>query len=74
MEVVVKRKDLVILTERDIKIIESYSLGKSTKAIAREHKISHRTVEFVFQKLKADFKCKSITHLIATFIRNGTIK
>lgn len=74
MEVVLARKGSVIVSERNVKIVEMYSFGEPTKNIAKKHKISVRTVEAVIVKLKNEFHCKSLTHLIATFLRNGTIK
>lgn len=74
MDVVVKKKNTVVVSERDAKIVYAYSIGKTTKEIAHSYKLSIRTVESVVLKLKRSFDCKSIIHLIATFLRNGTIK
>lgn len=74
MEVVVARKNSMIVSERNVKIVEMYSNGEPTKNIAKKYKVTPRAIEGVVARLKTEFKCKSLTHLIATFLRNGTIK
>ena len=74
MEVFVQRNNAVVISERDAGIAEDYSNGKSMKDIAKELKLSKRSVEAIFNKLRDKFGCKNIVHLVATLLRNGTIK
>jgi DNA-binding CsgD family transcriptional regulator len=74
MEVLVNRKDSVIISERDIQIVQSYSDGVSRDKIADKHKISVRTLEAATNKLRSEFGCKNLTHLVAEFFRKGLIK
>jgi DNA-binding NarL/FixJ family response regulator len=74
MEVVVQRNGDVIIPERNIKIVEDYSNGKSIKEIAKEQDLSFRTVEAIFNKLRYQFGCKNIVHLVSTLLRKGVIK
>jgi DNA-binding NarL/FixJ family response regulator len=74
MEVVVQRTGSVIISERDVKIVEDYSNGKSIKNIAGDLNLSYRSVEAIFNRLRDKFDCKNIVHLVATLLRNGTIK
>jgi DNA-binding CsgD family transcriptional regulator len=74
MEVFVQRTGAIIISERDMKIVQDYSNGKPTKQIAKEHELSSRTIEAIFNKLRDKFDCINIVHLVATLLRNGTIK
>lgn len=74
MEVLVQRDSSVIVSERDVKIVEDYSNGKPKTVIAKEYKLSSRTVEAILNKLRAQFDCRTVTQLAATFLRNGLIK
>lgn len=73
MEVVVKRIGSVIVPERNIKMVDEYSNGKSIKEIAKANGLSNRSVESIFNKLRHQFECKNIVHLVATLIRKGVI-
>lgn len=74
MEVIVERKDTVIVSQRNVDMVMAYSNGHSMAAIAKKQKLSKRTIESVFNKLRAEFGCKNLPHLVATFIRKGLIK
>ena len=74
METVIKSEKIVVVTERNVEIIKDYSNGISTKDIADKYKISRRTVEQIMAKLKFQFDCDSLGHLVATFIRKGLMK
>lgn len=74
MEVLVNRKDSVIISERDIQIVQAYANGVGRSKIADKHKISIRTVEAATNKLRAAFGCRNLTHLIAEFLRKELIK
>ncbi len=74
MEVLVQRNGSVVISERDIDIVDKYSNGKSTKEIAKEYGLSSRSIEAIFNRLRDKFDCKNIVHLVATLLRNGTIK
>jgi DNA-binding CsgD family transcriptional regulator len=74
MDAVIKQKDTVVVTQRNVDIISQYSNGIHISSIAKKHKLSVRSVEAVIAKLKDEFNCKSLPHLIATFFRKGLIK
>lgn len=74
MEVIVQRDSSVIVSERDVKIVECYSNGISKSSIAKDYKLSGRTVEAVLNKLRFQFDCKTVTQLVATFLRKELIK
>jgi DNA-binding NarL/FixJ family response regulator len=74
MEVVVQHDNTVIVSERNVDIIKDYSNGIVLSKIAKKNKLSVRSVEAIIAKLKSEFKCKNITHLVATFLRKGLIK
>ena len=48
--------------------------GYRTKDIANKTWLSQRTVENKIADLKKEFKCKSITHLAITLLREKIIK
>jgi DNA-binding CsgD family transcriptional regulator len=74
MDAVIQKKGVVVVTERNVSIINAYSNGYSLDEISKKHKISLRTAEAIVAKLKAEFECKHISHLVATFLRKGLIK
>jgi DNA-binding CsgD family transcriptional regulator len=74
MEVFVQRDNAVVISERDVKIVQDYSHGKSMNDISVGLGLSKRSVEAIFNKLRAKFDCKNVVHLVATLMRNGTIK
>lgn len=76
MEVfVTKDTGTVLITEIDIKIVEALSNGFTIKEVPGVIKVkrSHRTFEARITLLKLKFNCKTIPHLVATFIRKDLI-
>lgn len=74
MDVVINKAGTVIVSERDALIVEQYSNGMDRSKIAEYHKISIRTVEAATNKLRVEFGCKNLAHLVAEFLRKGLIK
>lgn len=74
METVITTNSQVIISERDVKIVQLYSDGFKAYQIAKRLKISSRTVEAVLNKLRDKYKAKTVTHLVAVFLRNNLIK
>jgi len=70
METVIKRKNVVVLTERDLQIVSMLSIGKTAPDIAKKLKMSERTIEGIIVKLRGKYKCKNVVHLVSHFLRN----
>jgi len=62
-----------VIRQKELSILEQLSHGNSNLEIARNLKISERTVEAYRQKLLAKTKCNTMIHLIAEAIRKGWI-
>lgn len=73
-EVVIKTKDTILVSDRDIKMVEAFSHGKHCADIAKSVKLSKRTVELHVTNLRHKFNCATIPQLVATFLRKGLIK
>lgn len=59
----------IYLTPREFDCLRVLKEGKTIKEIARGMELSPRTVEFYLKNLKAKFRCKSKTELLAVVAR-----
>lgn len=73
MEAVIQHKGAVVVPQRNVEIVIMYANGIPTKTIAKKFKMSIRGIESVVSRLRKEFDCKSISHLVATFFRKGLI-
>lgn len=74
MLVVVQDKEKKIINEQDVYIVRHLAQGKSVGEIATLLRVNKRTLEAQIGKLKDKFECKTLAHLVATFIRNKVFK
>ena len=76
MDTVIKSKNIVIISDIDVKVVEALSHGKKASEVPKaiKYKVSHRTVEARIEKLKLKYNCRNTAHLVASFLRNGLIK
>lgn len=56
-------------SKREKECISHLINGLSSKQIAKELNISHRTVEFYLESIKNKFKCRTRLELICKFIK-----
>lgn len=73
MSVVIKGENTVIISEREIKIIQMIANGTTAKQAAIEMDIKARTMEGIINKLRGEFDCNTLSHLVATFLRQKLI-
>lgn len=59
-------------SKREKECISHLINGLSSKQIAKELNISHRTVEFYLESIKNKFKCRTRLELICKFIKLST--
>ncbi|MFY7971226.1 MAG: response regulator [Flavobacteriales bacterium] len=69
-----KSKNEVKLEERDIRLLQLICEEKSSKEIADELLLSHRTVEGLKQKLYDKLGIKTVAGLVKYAVRNGIIQ
>jgi DNA-binding CsgD family transcriptional regulator len=62
------------LKKADIDLVRKLSRGITVPEIAAERDRSIRTIEGNTNILRARFKCKTLAHLVATFLRKEIIK
>lgn len=72
--VVIKRDGAVMVSEKEIKTMEMYSNGCIAKDVAKELRVSVRTVESYILRLKSRLDCATVTQVVCEFIRMGLIK
>lgn len=73
MEAVLKREDIVVVSEMDAQIIQLYANNKGTAIIAKSLNLSRRTIEARVFKLKRQFKVNTLMALVAVFFRQKLI-
>jgi DNA-binding NarL/FixJ family response regulator len=73
-EVVVLDSRTIVVSNRDVLIVELYSNGVSTVDIAAQLGVSPRTIEAAVARMKIRFNCNSLIHLVSDFLRKGLIK
>lgn len=73
-ELILITEQQTIVSERDIKMVQMAADDFTRGEIATEFELSQRTVESIFDKLKAAGECKSMPALIALFFRKKLIK
>lgn len=73
-EVIVRKKDSVIVSEKEVRIVEMLADGHHCQDIADEFKLSSRTIEVYVTKLRQRFVCATHAQLVAVFIRKGIIE
>jgi DNA-binding NarL/FixJ family response regulator len=64
----------MILTPRETQILTCMARGYTAKDIARELKMSHRTVETHSKALRASLRARNIPHAVAIAIMLGIIQ
>lgn len=74
MDTVVRKRGVVVLPMIHVKMILLVSQGHSASQIGRAVNRSPRTVEATILTLRRKYKCKNVTHLVATFLRKKIIK
>jgi DNA-binding NarL/FixJ family response regulator len=74
MEAVLKKKDVIVVSEDDAKIMRLYADNKGTNEIAKVLELSNRTIEKRVQKLKKQFKVNTLMALVAVFFRQKLIE
>lgn len=74
MKAVVIAKTDVIITPVKAEIVKMCADGLAARDIGKKLKISPRTVEGHIASMKKSLGCKSITQLVAYFLRVGLIK
>lgn len=74
MEVVVKRENTVVVSDREVGIVKMLSNGVTVKQIAVEMGINRRTLENTCNRLRFDFDCNTLPQLVATFLRKKIIE
>jgi DNA-binding CsgD family transcriptional regulator len=62
------------LTKTEIDIVRKLSNGITVPEMAIEMDKNRRSLETTVDKIKKRYKCKTLAHLVATFIREGIIK
>jgi DNA-binding CsgD family transcriptional regulator len=62
------------LTKKEIDVVQKLSRGITVPEISAITGINKRTLETITDKMKKRYKCKTLAHLVATFIRMGIIK
>jgi DNA-binding CsgD family transcriptional regulator len=62
------------LKKSEIDIVRKLSKGITVPVMADEMDKNKRSIETTLDKLRKRYKCKTIAHLVATFIREGIIK
>lgn len=68
------KKDSLIVSEREVKMVEMFSNGSHSQDIADEFGLSCRTIETNVIKLKQRFCCATVAQLVAMFLRKELIK
>ena len=71
---VVKNESSVNISERMIDFVRMLSNGDRPEKIAEKYKISRRTVESHLDSLRRKTNCKTISQLVALFIRSKLIE
>jgi DNA-binding CsgD family transcriptional regulator len=62
------------LKKSEIDIVRKLSKGITVPEMATAMDKNRRTLETTVDKLKKRYKCKTLAHLVATFIRQEIIK
>lgn len=74
MNLVIKAKDSIVVTEKEVEIVRMLSNGAKTAKISKELKIKIRTLESIIARLKAYSGCKTMAELACAFLRNKIIE
>lgn len=62
-----------VFTDKELELIQMTANGVKRSEIAEKTKRSIRTIESHLDRLKKEFKCGSVPHLVAFFLRNKLI-
>jgi DNA-binding NarL/FixJ family response regulator len=60
--------------DQQIGIVTHLSNGLKSKAIGKVMKLSDRTIDTYVWRMQKQYDCKTIAHLVASFLRNKLIK
>lgn len=74
MNTVINDENTIVLTKKQVNIVELLSKGGTAATVGKKLKVSPRTVEDVVRRLKTMYNCKTQGHLLCQFIRLGIIK
>lgn len=74
MDTIIKTKDSVVLTTEMVNLVSDLSRGKTVKEVAAKTKQNRRTLEARINSMKDKYRCTTIAHLVANFLRLGIIK
>jgi DNA-binding CsgD family transcriptional regulator len=71
--VIVRKKNTISITDKDVKIVEMIASGMRASDIGEKFKRSPRTIEFSIDRLKEKFGAKTQPELVAMFFRHKII-
>lgn len=73
-EIIVKKKNMVILTGRRVELAQLMADDWSTSEIAAKYKVSTRTIEGHRDAMRKALGCAHVPAMIAVLMRKGLIK
>lgn len=73
-DVIIKKDGAIMVSEKELRMIELLSKGSGYQDIADAYSLSRRTIEIQITKLRQKFKSATNSQLVATFLRQGLIK
>lgn len=74
MQVVIRKENQVVLTEKQLNILVRVAEGETLKQISEATGISHRTLDGSMLAIRKSLGCKNVAHLMATLFREGVLK
>jgi DNA-binding CsgD family transcriptional regulator len=74
MDAVILKKNTVVISQREIIIVQLLADGNRTADIAKKMKLSVRTMEANLDGLRNKFDAKTLPQLVAIFLKNQFIK
>jgi DNA-binding CsgD family transcriptional regulator len=74
MDAVILKKNTVVISQKEIIIVQMLADGNRTADIAKKLKLSVRTIEANLDSLRNKFDAKTLPQLVAIFLKNQFIK
>jgi DNA-binding CsgD family transcriptional regulator len=62
------------VTDSEIELVRMLSNGLTVREISEKRKTNLRTMEAVIDRMRGEYNCINIAHLVATFFRNKLIE
>lgn len=73
-DIVVRKAKTLVISDAQLKMLQMAADDVPRTEIAKKLKLSVRTIEAHFDKIRTAFGCKSTTGLITTLMRKNVLK